>query len=195
VTFVPVVEPKGQRGGFPFGFVFVGKGVVASRLSPFSSLRCRAGVVRSQPDAELGGRGVQDLFGHPEAEDLLEETWAGLARRSSALSGMWSSRGGAIPACGRGTGAGSACQQPPVCPALILSFHVLPGRVPNLNRLPPARRLTAADPLYLAAVPADLRLHLGPVVLALTRKLNRSEPGARVVAEAGPIGGPPRPST
>ena len=138
-----------------------------------------------QPDPELVAVGVEDLLGHPEAEDAPGRS-AAASPTSSALISMWSIRGGAMP----GQAGRRDRRRVAACPAGCRSS---PARRPapwsartgcsNLIDSPwptASPRLTRCD---LAAVLRHGVLQLGQVVLALDPEAEQVEPGPRVVAQ------------
>ncbi len=166
---VPVVEPEGE--------------VVQRAVRPVDDRDVVRGVAPFQPHPELVAVGVEDLFGHPEAEDAAEER-GGLAdllgvdqhvveprRRDPGHAGRRDRRRVQL------------AEQAAGLVQLVDQLHGLTGRDAEPDRLALADGLAAADPLHLAAVLGYGVLQLGQVVLALDPEAEQVEPGPRVVAE------------
>ena len=166
---VPVVEPEGE--------------VVQRAVRPVDDGDVVRGVAALQPHPELMAVGVEDLFGHAEAEDLAEER-SGLADLLGVDQHVVEPRRRDPGQAGRGHRRRvQLAQQAAGLVQLVDQFHGLPGRDAEPDRLALPHGLAAADPLDLAAVSGDGVLQLGEVVLALDPEAEQVEPGARVVAE------------
>ncbi len=166
---VPVIEPEGE--------------VVQRAVRPVDDGDVVRGVAALQPDAELVAVGVEDLFGHPEAEDALEEN-GGFAhllgvdqhmvqprRRDAGQAGRRDRR--RVQLAEQAAGLGEVVDQ----------LHGLAGRDAEPDRLALPDGLAAADALDLAAVRFDGLFQFREVVLVLDPEAEQVEPGARVVAE------------